>query len=140
MHALEHIMVRDVMLREFPTVKLDDDVDEIIRVARSNPTIESLPVMSPEGNLIGIIRPEDLHRVLDSDVPPHLIQAEDIALKAPLSVSPDENLLEAIRDFGSRDIETLPVEVGTGKSRRLIGLLLRADVMRRYREEMLSSH
>ena len=49
-------------------------------------------------------------------------------------------LLEAIRDFGTRDIETLPVEVGSGKSRRLIGLLLRADVMRRYREEMLSSH
>jgi CIC family chloride channel protein len=140
MHYLEHIMVRDVMLRQFPTVKQDDDVNEIIRVARSNPTIESLPVMNPEGFLIGIIRPEDLHRVLDSDIPPHLIQAEDIALKAPVSVSPDENLLEAIRDFGTRDIETLPVEIGSGKSRRLIGLLLRADVMRRYREEMLSAH
>ncbi|MDA1052631.1 MAG: chloride channel protein [Planctomycetota bacterium] len=140
MHYLEHIMVRDVMLRQFPTVNQNDDVNEIIRVARSNPTVESLPVMSPEGLLIGIIRPEDLHRVLDSDVPPHLIQAEDIALKSPVSVSPDENLLEAIRDFGTRDIETLPVEVGSGKSRRLIGLLLRADVMRRYREEMLSSH
>lgn len=140
MHYLEHIMVRDVMLRQFPTVKQDDDVNEIIRVARSNPTVESLPVMNPEGFLIGIIRPEDLHRVLDSDVPPHLIQAEDIALKAPVSVSPDENLLEAIRDFGTRDVETLPVEIGTGKSRRLIGLLLRADVMRRYREEMLSAH
>lgn len=140
MHYLEHIMVRDVMLRQFPTVKQDDDVHEIIRVARSNPTIESLPVMSPDGYLIGIIRPEDLHRVLDSDVPPHLIQAEDIALKAPVSVSPDENLLEAIRDFGTRDVETLPVEIGSGKSRRLIGLLLRADVMRRYREEMLSAH
>jgi len=140
MHYLEHIMVRDVMLRQFPTVKQNDDVNEIIRVARSNPTIESLPVMNPEGFLIGIIRPEDLHRVLDSDVPPHLIQAEDIALRAPVSVSPDENLLEVIRDFGTRDVETLPVEVGSGKSRRLIGLLLRADVMRRYREEMLSSH
>ncbi|MEX0818287.1 MAG: chloride channel protein, partial [Pirellulaceae bacterium] len=139
MHYLEHIMVRDVMLRQFPTVNQNDDVNEIIRVARSNPTVESLPVMNPDGHLIGIIRPEDLHRVLDSDVPPHLIQAEDIALKAPLSVSPDENLLEAIRDFGSRDVETLPVEVGSGKSRRLVGLLLRADVMRRYREEMLSA-
>lgn len=46
----------------------------------------------------------------------------------------------SIRDFGTRDIETLPVEIGSGKSRRLIGLLLRSDVMRRYREEMLSAH
>ena len=33
--------------------------------------------------------------------------------------------------------EVLPVETGQGESRRLVGLLLRADVMRRYREEML---
>ena len=56
---------------------------------------------------------------------------------APLSVAPDENLLEALRDFGTRDVETLPVEAGKGDSRRLVGLLQRADVMRRYREEML---
>ncbi|MFV1966350.1 MAG: chloride channel protein [Pirellulaceae bacterium] len=137
MHRLEHIMVRDVMIRQFPTVKQRDDVTEIVRVARANPTIESLPVMSDDGNLVGIIRPEDLHRVLDSDLPPQLVHADDVAVNAPLSVSPDENLLEALRDFGSRDIETLPVEVGSGSSRRLIGLLLRADVMRRYRHEML---
>jgi CIC family chloride channel protein len=137
MHHLEHIMVRDVMIRQFPTVRQRDDVTEIVRVARANPTIESLPVMSDEGNLVGIIRPEDLHRVLDSDLPPQLVQADDIAFHAPLSVTPDENLLEALRDFGTRDIETLPVQVGTGNARRLIGLLLRSDVMRRYRQELL---
>ena len=43
----------------------------------------------------------------------------------------------AIRDFGSRDIETLPVITGSGNDRKLIGVLQRADVMRRYREELL---
>lgn len=137
-HRLEHIMVRDVMLRDFPRVNQHDDLTEIVRVARSNPTFESLPVMNTEGHLIGIIRAEDLHRMLDSDVSPQLVYADDINLKVPLSVAPDQNLLEALRDFGTRDIETLPVEVGSGNSRRLVGLLLRADVMRRYREEMLS--
>lgn len=140
MHGLEHIMVRDVMVRQFPTVKHTDDVSEIIRVARANPTIESLPVLNDDGKLAGIIRPEDLHRVLDSDMPPQLLKADDIAVVAPLSVRPDENLLEALRDFGSRDIETLPVEIGSGGNRKLIGLLLRADVMRRYRQEMLSAY
>ncbi|MEM9660555.1 MAG: CBS domain-containing protein, partial [Planctomycetota bacterium] len=88
----------------------------------------------------GIIRPVDLHRVLESDVSPHLVNAEDIALRSPISVSPAENLIEALRDFGTRDVETLPVEVGKGDKRRLIGLLLRADVMKRYRQEMLASH
>ncbi len=136
MHRLEHVMVRDVMIRDFPTVNHTDNVTAIIRVARKNSHIESLPVMN-EGQLVGIIRAEDLHRVLDSDIPPHLLNAEDIALSSPIAVSLDANLLEALRDFGTRDVETLPVESERGGSRRLVGLLLRSDVMRRYREEML---
>ncbi|NOY42670.1 MAG: CBS domain-containing protein [Planctomycetes bacterium] len=140
LHRLDHIMVRDVMVRSFPTLKVADNVHEIIRVARANTHIESLPVMGDDGKLIGIIRPTDLHRVLDSDISPHLVNAEDIALRSPISVSPAENLIEALRDFGTRDVETLPVEVGVGKERRLVGLLLRADVMRRYRQELLAKH
>ena len=137
LHQLEHIHVREVMIREFPTVRRSDDAREIIRIARANSHIECLPVMDQDGRLVGIIRPEDLHRVLDSDVSPHLVNAEDIASSFPLSVSPDANLLEALSDFGMRDLETLPVESGEGRSRRLVGLLLRADVMRRYRSEIL---
>ncbi len=137
LHNLDHVMVRDVMVRRFPTLKPEDNAMEIIRIAREHPHIESLPVMGPDGKLIGIIRAEDLHRVLDSDISPALVNAEDIALRTPLSVHPAQNLLEAMRDFGARDMETLPVEVGAGENRRLIGLLLRSDVIRRYRQEML---
>ncbi|MEA1951884.1 MAG: chloride channel protein, partial [Planctomycetota bacterium] len=65
MHRFEHIMVRDIMIRHFPTVKPGDDLTEIIRVARANPHIECLPVMNDAGKLIGIIRPGDLDRVFD---------------------------------------------------------------------------
>lgn len=140
LHRLDHVMVRDVMIREFPTLPQNANVHDIIRVARENPHIESLPVMDGAGKLIGIIRPSDLHRVLDSDVSPHLVNAEDIALRSPISVLPSENLIEALRDFGTRDVETLPVEIGKGESRRLIGLLLRSDVMKRYRQEVLAKH
>ncbi len=140
LHNLDHVMVRDVMVRRFPTLSPADNAIEIIRIAREHPDIESLPVMSDDGKLIGIIRAEDLHRVLDSDISPALVNAEDIALRTQLSVHPAQNLLEAMRDFGARDVETLPVEVGQGENRRLVGLLLRADVIRRYRHEMLSGH
>ncbi len=140
LHNLDHVMVRDVMVRHFPTLRPGDNAAQIIKIARENPAIESLPVLGADGKLIGIIRAEDLHRVLDSDLTPALVNAEDIALRAPLSVLPSANLIEAMRDFGARDVETLPVEVGVGESRRLVGLLLRADVMRRYRQEMLKQH
>ena len=137
MHRIEHIMVRDVMVRSFPTVRNTDSAAEIVRVARANSHIESLPVMNEHNQLVGIIRPEDLHRVLDTDMPLHVINAEDIAMMSPVSVSPDANLLEALRDFGSRDVEMLPVELEAGNQRRLVGILLRSEVMRRYRMELL---
>ncbi|MEO0531626.1 MAG: chloride channel protein, partial [Planctomycetota bacterium] len=126
LHNLDHVMVRDVMVRRFPTLKPEHNAAEIVRIARDHPEIESLPVMGDDGKLVGIIRAEDLHRVLDSDLQPQLVNAEDIALRSPISVHPSENLIEAMRDFGARDVETLPVEVGAGESRRLVGLLLRA--------------
>ncbi len=138
LHNLDHVMVRDVMVRSFPRLKPEDNAAEIIRIARVNPEIESLPVIGDDGKLVGIIRAEDLHRVLDSDLQPELVNAEDIALRSVVAVQPSENLIEAMRDFGVQDVETLPVEVGAGESRRLVGLLLRADVMKRYRQEMLT--
>jgi len=128
------------MIRYFLNVRHSDNVSEIVRVARKNAHIESLPMTNDENQLIGIIRPAGLHRVLDSDVDPHLVFAEDIAIQASLTVSPNENLLEALHDFGTHDIETLPVESGEGDARHMIELLLlllRADVMRCCREEML---
>jgi len=137
LHRIEGIAVRDVMVRKFPTVKHTDNLMQIIKVAREHPHIESIPVMNDDGTLQGIIRPEDLHRVLDTDISPYLVNAHDIAMVSPIAVSPDENLIEALRDFGTRDVDTLPVEIITGGKRVLIGLLIRADVMARYREELL---
>jgi CIC family chloride channel protein len=139
-HRLEHVMVRDVMVCYFPIVRNTDNLTQIIKTARANSHIESLPVMDKDDRLVGIIRPVDLHRVLDTDIPSELVNADDIALTSPISLDPGENLLEALRDFGVSDVETLPVLEGSGESRRLIGLLLRADAMRRYREEMLRPH
>ncbi len=93
--------------------------------------------MNEHGRLVSVIRPADLQRALDTDMPSHLINAEDIAMLTPVALSTDANLLEALRDFGASDVETLPVESRVGETRRVVGLLLRSDVMRRYREEML---
>ena len=93
--------------------------------------------MSDNDQLVGIIHAEDLHRALDTDVPAEFVNADDIATRSTMSVSPDANLIEALRDFGLRDVETLPVINSADGSRKLVGLLLRADVTRRYRVEVL---
>jgi CBS domain-containing protein len=135
---LLRVHVSDMMIRNFPTVRETDDVDKIISLTRENPEIETLPVTDEQGRLSGIIGSHDLQRVLDSDLPPHLINAGDIQQIAPPAVVPEDDLLDALREFGARDLEMLPVESRSGKSRKLVGLLMRVDVMRRYRMETIA--
>jgi len=70
MHCLEHVMVRDMMIREFPTLRHTDGLEVITRLSRENPHIGSLPVMNDEGHLVGVICPGDLRRMLDTDMSP----------------------------------------------------------------------
>lgn len=140
MHHLEHVKVRDVMIRNFPIVKKTDTLPEIIKVAQANSDIETIPVMNEVDELYGIIRPEDLHRILDTDLHVSLVNADDITFVNPLALSPDENVLEALRDFGSLDLDSLPVVLEQNGKRQLVGLLQRSDLMRRYREEMLRDY
>ena len=67
-------------------------------------------------------------------MPPQLINALDLVVPAPLTISPDDNLLDALGDLATLEVETLPVPIGGEKDRRLVGLLPRSRVMRRYRE------
>ncbi len=134
---LEHVMVRQVMLRNFPSVKQTDPVTEVVRVARANSSMAVLPVVNEENRLVGVIRPEAIRVLLESDISTQLVNADDLAEQAPASVSPSDNLIEAMREFGVGDLDVLTVETVTTKSRRLVGILLLSDVMRRYREELL---
>lgn len=137
---LEHVMVRDMMRSEFPSVRDTDDLAEVARVCREDPEFEVLPVTNQDGRLVSIIMPDNLRQALSSDAAPQSTRAGDISLMTPVALSDDDNLLEALRDFGACNLQALPVESKRGKSRRLVGMLFRSDVMQRYREEMLSRY
>ncbi|MEK6234667.1 MAG: chloride channel protein, partial [Planctomycetales bacterium] len=137
---LEHIQVRDLMIEEFPLVSEDADLREIIETAAANPRLDALPVMDQNGRFAGVIGAEELHRVVDADIPAAALRAWDLVQSVPIHLTPDENLLEALRDFGERDMEILPVMETAEPDARLIGLLTRSEVMRRYRRELLTQH
>lgn len=136
--SLENIMVRDMMLKHFPIVRPGHHVKEIIAMAKKHPHLERLPMLDDNEKFVGFIYPEELSRILEGDIFPELVCADDLAVHKSMSVKSYENLLEALSDFGSSDVELLPVEEGRGESRKLVGLLLRSHVMQRYRQELLS--
>jgi CIC family chloride channel protein len=135
--VLEHVMVRDVMV---PTavVRLNDNLSQIIAFAKEHSELENLPVVDQNGFVQGMIRHSDLKLATKSDVDPHLVRAHDLNVDQLYDVSVDENLLEAISDFGASDVDCLFVVDRQAKRPLLLGALFRGDVMRRYREELLN--
>lgn len=135
--VLEHVTVKDVMV---PTdvVKLTDNLTQIVEFAKSHAQLENLPVIDQDGYVEGMIRHGDLKLALTSDVNPDLICAQDLDVDQLHEVTADENLLEAIADFGASNVDCLFVVDRRAKPRRLLGALFRSDVMRRYREELLA--
>jgi CBS domain-containing protein len=56
-----------------------------------------------------------------------------------VSVTPLDSLHEVVRRFGLRDLGHLPV-VEPGNSRKLVGIISRAHVIRAYNRELLRRH
>lgn len=135
--VLEHVTVGDVMV-PIDVVHLHDNLTQIIEFAKNHAQLENLPVVDENGDVEGMIRHEDLKQALKSEVNPQLICAEDLDVDQLYDVLIDENLLEAIADFGASNVDCLFVVDRQTKPRRLLGALFRSDVMRRYREELLA--
>lgn len=135
--VLEHVTVADVMV-PIDVVHLTDNLTQIIEFAKNHAQLENLPVVDENGDVEGMIRHVDLKLALQSEVNPQLIRARDLDVDQLYDVLIDENLLEAIADFGGSNVDCLFVVDRHAKPRKLLGALFRSDVMRRYREELLA--
>lgn len=135
--VLEHVTVADVMV-PIDVVHLTDNLTQIIEFAKTHAQLENLPVVDENGDVEGMIRHVDLKLALESEVNPQLIRARDLDVDQLYDVLVDENLLEAIADFGGSNVDCLFVVDRQAKPRKLLGALFRSDVMRRYREELLA--
>ena len=93
-----------------------------------------LPVVDSGGVLVGMISATGLRDTLaddDGHPPGALVMAVDLASPEPDPVTTDDTLLTALRRFGRRDADVLPVVESTNH-RRLVGLVSRQDLWNAY--------
>jgi CIC family chloride channel protein len=98
----------------------------------------TFPVISEDGELVGILSYQDIRSVMAQGRNPEmdaLLVAGDIATPEPVVVRGEQNLNDAMRQFGVRDLSMLPVVDTAGK--RLLGVLHRRDVLNAYRRALL---
>jgi CIC family chloride channel protein len=137
-NVLRRLKVRDVMRTDIDVVARSASVTELERRIVESPHYEFFTV-DADGRLTGVISIDDLRRSL-----PHLreaggvVIAQDLATDVVLSLREDDTLDTAMRQFGKRTYEELPV-LPAGGGDVPVGLLNRQDVINAYNREILKS-
>jgi CIC family chloride channel protein len=89
------------------------------------------PVVDDAGLLIGVVSIQDLERALARGLVQGKTVADIATTKGVLVAYPHEPMWKALRRLGTRDVSRLPVVVDQG-SRKLVGVVRRADIVRAY--------
>jgi CIC family chloride channel protein len=116
-------------LREVPYLHPGDRIAEIVERLSSSP-VQSVPVIDPEGKLVGIVTVEE---VLLASQSPHLrvlLVAMDL-MRPVMPLLPDDPLDRAMEQFVESDMLALPV-VESADSKRALGIVKRSDLSGAY--------
>jgi CBS domain-containing protein len=116
-----------VMSPEVVQIDSESPVAKAARVMLEN-KIESLPVIKNHKDMVGIITSSDLFRVIEEELPRLETQSpvRNYMSYEPVTITPDQSLLEVHRIMGWKRIRVLPV---LDESEELVGIITRTDVM-----------
>jgi CIC family chloride channel protein len=129
--VLNDVFVRDVMTRDFPTVRPDQSVSELTKLFAETGH-HGFPVVDAEGSLTGVVTMTDLSKVQQKN---GNTLVEDIATHRVLTVHEDQTLHDALARFGGQDVGRIPV-VERQNPKKLVGVLRRHDIVKAYAREI----
>ncbi len=119
------LRVEDIMSTPSVTVGTETPVEEAAKVMDDH-NISSVMVVDKDGKLVGIFTDRDLRFAVaegkvGKNLPIHMLMTEN-----PITVSPSEPVLEAMRKMRDADIKHLPVVDKDGKP---IGMVTMRDIV-----------
>jgi CIC family chloride channel protein len=124
------------MVREIETIPehmtLGQFADFIASTRHTN-----FPLVSAAGDLTGIISVQDFMGVVFEKDLMDLIVVKELATLDVITVNVKNNLDEAMKKIGYRNIEQLPV-VDRENSKKLVGIVSRRDMVTAYNRELMS--
>jgi len=133
---LRNLVVADIMTDEVRAVKENDALSMAVEIM-STLDIRTLPVVDDEGILTGIIGVKDVVRYnwrekqkqtvgeITGNSTPVELKVDSLSVNAPVTVSPDTTLGEAVDLILEKNISTLPVIMG----RDIVGMVTTYDMV-----------
>jgi CIC family chloride channel protein len=116
--------------QEFPTLHPGDRLDRVIDHL-SNTNFHALPVIDAEGNLLGVVSLEEVHRASQLPHVQSLLLAEDLMRSDVTPLRPDDTIDHALELFVESDLLALPVVDGS-PSGKVVGIVKRSDISTTY--------
>lgn len=134
---LESIKVKDIMLTDIIAFNDNTSINDIKKSIEKKPHAY-FPVVNDEGYLTGVISLNDLKDEVFSGKNLETTLAKDFgARRNIITVTPEETLEQAMRDFGIKEVGDLPVVENTEKGMKLVGLLRRSDIIIAYNKKVV---
>ena len=125
------IKVEDVMTEDVMTITPERPLELALQIIEDTGHM-SLPVVNDKGELDGIITWADLH-VATLRHERHLTVG-DYCVTDLITITPKENLAQALDSLGYREISHLPV-VDKANRKKLVGIITKGDIVKAYNRQ-----
>ena len=134
---MNSIKVQDVMSTDITTIAQEMPFRKILETISYSKNFY-FPVLDNKGDMTGILSFSDIREVIFEEQLGDLLVAGELANTKVYSLTPQQNLNEAMEIFSQLDVDQLPVVRREDKS-KVIGMLARGDMMASYNRAILVS-
>ena len=134
---MNSIKVQDVMSTDITTIAQEMPFRKILETISYSKNFY-FPVLDNRGDMTGILSFSDIREVIFEEQLGDLLVAGELANKKVYSLTPQQNLSEAMEIFSQLDVDQLPIVRGEDKL-KVIGMLTRGEVMAAYNRAILVS-
>jgi len=134
---MNSIKVRDVMSTDITTIAQEMPFRKVLETISYSKNFY-FPVLDNKGDMTGILSFSDIREVIFEEQLGDLLVAGELANKKVCSLTPQQNLSEAMEIFSQLDVDQLPVVRGEDKL-KVIGMLTRGEMMAAYNRAILVS-
>ncbi|HOO89977.1 MAG TPA: chloride channel protein [Syntrophales bacterium] len=135
-NIMKSLLVKDTMTRDVETVSEDMHLNKLLEHTFASKR-SSFPVVNRQGLLCGIITFQDFKEVVFEEGLGDLVVVKDIAIPDVITITGDNNLDEALKKIGLKNIEQLPV-VDKNNPRKIVGILSRRDIFSAYNKALIN--
>ena len=134
---LNSIRVDEVMNKEVTTILEGMPFRKILETISHSKNFY-FPVVNSQGEMSGILSFHMVREMIFEEELGDLVVANDLSVKPVKTLTPDNNLNQAMELFAHLDVEQLPV-VHKDDLKRVIGMINRGEVVATYNKEVLVS-